>query len=844
MDKRDASNSKRNHVRMAHLSDIHLHPKLPMHRWERVVQLLRQDSPDLLVVSGDFVQHPSPFSLALARRELVKLSEELGCSLFTIPGNHDVAFFGSIRVPVFTALYERIFNLKADKVFRNFPTFSEFRAKSKLARLRSRLYWYPIILVRLPFLGTGREVHEPWSLPEDDAWRSHVYLAGLDSNQSRFLASGSIRDEQLQGLSMTTTRQEAPDNLTTALAHRILVVHHHPVPIPYTPEDLTSFEPFLVLRGAGTLLSQAAMNDFDLILHGHRHVRSFSKLSYNVRNRTLRTMSVLAASSPTASDIPSAAHSYNLVELHHTGRISVQERFNGEGAGSNEARPTPSDDLDAVSHAEQKVRTYERARRVQQIESASIIRSFRINDMAFVENSFRMLGLQVQRDTNDFTYTHEAKVDLGVIDRRTIVLDKGFSTPGVELHCETGPENIETDLPGDPHVGQWMKLTFTVPTIGTRRTADFGAVYTTANNFRLSRWEMTERGEPRTHELVSMRIRLPTKSLRIELTLPDSHKDVGPFLRCLRLASYPLLTIDPDTRLVEFPVATDSLYFDADATAAESKSLSKLGPRTWLLDIDHPQIGYMYELRWEVRDSREDFSDVSIEGETRTIWSSALRRRAAAIERQPTPGKVGDYFTQVLVALLEEFRRRFPSIDERTENSRLCFLTYEEANGRDLKPPRIVAVEEALRGTTVKEIPLKDYWMLFGDGASGLAFKAANPHLYCARSARTPSGGLSPMFALASKLNLQGVLAMPIYHPRAWTRIKGNLDEDRLLAIGDLPTSAETVGVLTFASDSPGTGLTRLHKQGPTSSLGARKIFELQDVVQSAAPALLKGLLE
>ena len=107
------------------------------------------------------------------------------------------------------------------------------------------------------------------------------------------------------------------------------------------------------------------MNDFDLILHGHRHVRSFSKLSYNVRNRTLRTMSVLAASSPTAADISSAEHSYNLIDLHHTGRISVLERFSGEGAGANEARPASVGSLNAVSHAEQKVRTYERARRIQ-----------------------------------------------------------------------------------------------------------------------------------------------------------------------------------------------------------------------------------------------------------------------------------------------------------------------------------------------------------------------------------------------------------------------------------------------------------------------------------------------
>ena len=71
MTKRDPSTTKCNHVRVAHLSDIHLSPKMKLFPWQRVVQLLRQDVPDVLIISGDFVQHPSPFSLALARREVV-----------------------------------------------------------------------------------------------------------------------------------------------------------------------------------------------------------------------------------------------------------------------------------------------------------------------------------------------------------------------------------------------------------------------------------------------------------------------------------------------------------------------------------------------------------------------------------------------------------------------------------------------------------------------------------------------------------------------------------------------------------------------------------------------------
>ena len=84
---------------------------------------------------------------------------------------------------------------------------------------------------------------------------------------------------------------------------------------------------------------------------------------------------------------------------------------------------------------------------------------------------------------------------------------------------------------------------------------------------------------------------------------------------------------------------------------------------------------------------------------------------------------------------------------------------------------------------------------------------------------------------------------MPIYHPRAWDRIKAGADGERSLSVGDFPTSAETIGILTFASDSAGTGLTSLFRSGPSTNARAKRISELQNVVQSAAPALIKGLL-
>jgi len=60
-------------------------------------------------------------------------------------------------------------------------------------------------------------------------------------------------------------------------------VHHHVVAIPYSSalESLTSFEPFLVLRNAGTLLRELCFWDFDLVLHGHKHLLNFVRLTFD-----------------------------------------------------------------------------------------------------------------------------------------------------------------------------------------------------------------------------------------------------------------------------------------------------------------------------------------------------------------------------------------------------------------------------------------------------------------------------------------------------------------------------------------------------------------------------------
>jgi hypothetical protein len=96
-------------ARLAHISDIHFGPEFNVETWRNVRKHIEEFDPEILVVSGDLVDHPLPFRLLAVKSELEDLCTRCPSKpqLFVVPGNHDLCWWGNFRVRLWPRWLER-----------------------------------------------------------------------------------------------------------------------------------------------------------------------------------------------------------------------------------------------------------------------------------------------------------------------------------------------------------------------------------------------------------------------------------------------------------------------------------------------------------------------------------------------------------------------------------------------------------------------------------------------------------------------------------------------------------------------------------------------------------------
>ena len=287
------------------MSDIHYNGKnldLLEHLLVQIVDI----APRYLLITGDIVEGPGDdleTPVEMIRQAIREIEEKTGREVIlrVVPGNHDLFFMGAYGV-------RRVRNF--------FQTFSDEERGN---------YFSPDDLITIAAFDSNR-IFEP----RGGLWRRFVQLL-------RPMTRGLITEEDLDVFSdwiRGLIGSDEGDNYRKSL--KIAILHHHPMPAAYKFLPKLADEGYMMLENAGVVLYRLIQEEFDLILHGHRHIPQFSRASYFDEEDIERQIAVLGsgASAKSIDDkIRAMGRNFNLIRVDGNGGVTVSQYIK-RGTGS------------------------------------------------------------------------------------------------------------------------------------------------------------------------------------------------------------------------------------------------------------------------------------------------------------------------------------------------------------------------------------------------------------------------------------------------------------------------------------------------------------------------------
>ncbi len=605
--------------RILQISDVHFGSTFDLSLWEYIRALIKRERPNLVVCTGDIVDHGGLFMLALARMQFDELPRdtETEHQFRCVPGNHDCGPWGNLKFRPFSTNFAAVFGRKPLKLPRFFPTYLQYRAMGWYWRLIFRavatvtLYLFKWGTALWRKLSRGESLASIPMMRGDDP--PEVVLMHLNSNHQTWLASGSVDVNEITRLKamMLNVRDEVGGR---AFAPRIALIHHHPLPIPDSKisRGLTSFEPFLVLRNAGILLRELNRCDVDLVLHGHKHYTSFSRLGYSLDHRTEGEIAVLGAGSAGVTHGEQGRNSVNFIDVFKSGRISYTTIFFGGGAGAPVRQLFESTRFvhDVDMH---KMRLHRRAieRQGHWIERTEHTVSVDSAGVAVVTQD--ICGLRFERTFGTRSVPVYIEVSMGRVPHTTLALSEKSRSAGHSwIARPTAPQHrieCEIDLGMDLTVAGAL--------------VDLGYRYVSFNTYAITEWETLkarardlrlEQGKGRAAglEFTGVVVRSPMRELVLEVQLPISMIAPEPMVRVMRWHSHPDLPLDKWRHFRE-DADEQGWVYDSDATEHEGGRLIRIGENRWQFRVSHPMVGHRYEVKWRVRDVEIDRANQGLE---------------------------------------------------------------------------------------------------------------------------------------------------------------------------------------------------------------------------------------
>lgn len=298
-----------------HLTDLHLGSH---HAWEVSPQDVSQTSladavesslagvrPSVVLVTGDLTWCGSKEEFANATKCLDDLRSRLGLrktDFIIVPGNHDA---GWIREVDAANQWDGKYRIESNGGLQNYKEFFE--------------NWYQSDAD--PHYSIGRRV---FFVGGDSVDFIGLNSASLQQVEGTFAGVGYVP----RGVFQDAIRRMEWKNTTRATHVRVLLLHHHLLPVTGEESLASAAAGFGITSNAAELLRMAADVGVDLVIHGHQHqpyAGTWSEVPMSGPSRS-RTVNVLGGGScgVVDSDLgPIRQRTFSLIRFER-GRINVE----------------------------------------------------------------------------------------------------------------------------------------------------------------------------------------------------------------------------------------------------------------------------------------------------------------------------------------------------------------------------------------------------------------------------------------------------------------------------------------------------------------------------------------
>jgi predicted MPP superfamily phosphohydrolase len=282
-----------------HLSDTHYNGE-NVDLLGLVLAYLVEIAPRYVLFTGDVVDGPKysprPF-VRMIREALAEVEKKTGRPpvFLVIPGNHDFFWKGT-------------YGLRKDRLF-----YQAFREQE-----RSFFFSAEDEIAVAPF--DSNRVLEPRG-----GFRRRLL------QRIRYKSHGLVIERDFDDFSRRVHElKKSNDGMAYGRSLKIALIHHHPLPTPYNYLPALADEGYMMLENAGVFIYRLIQDDFELVLHGHRHYPQFCRAAYYDPMGQEKVISVLGCGSsgkPYDQWIAGYGHNFNLIHVHRDGSVTARQYF-------------------------------------------------------------------------------------------------------------------------------------------------------------------------------------------------------------------------------------------------------------------------------------------------------------------------------------------------------------------------------------------------------------------------------------------------------------------------------------------------------------------------------------